>query len=397
MRALCTAALWAALLLFSCTRGSTEASDDAAEPAANSEIREEGSQGTNGAPDEDAADAEPERDPILVRAEPVEVGAIRRKLEVTARVESLDVAEVMPEHNEPVEKVLVEEGDRVEAGEALATLRGRSCELRRDEAEVRKRETYNAWQQAIRNHERNQQLFAEQGSLGASVVSEQTLETSKQAVLSAETAHEAAKVLLERAEFDLNNCTLRSPIAGTVSMRDISVGDRAIPGRIAFQIVDLSAPKAIFYRPQRELALLQRGQKLTATSEALPGRIIPGHIERISPTVDPASGTVKVTAALTPEGERLPTGILVDIVLVLDAHENALLVPKRALLYEGREPYCFVIRNERAVRIECEPGFEDPNRLEVLPSEDGLRAGDLVVVVGADRLSPGDPVELADE
>lgn len=341
------------------------------------------------------AAAAPAKEPVLVRVRPLALGPIDLRLEATANVESLDVVDVMPERAEPVVEVLVEEGDRIAAGQELARLRRDQAELALQEAAVRVAETRLATEQARRDFERNQRLWEEGGSTPR-LIAEQVLETSRQAWDAAKSAEASAAVAHDRAEWDLQRCTLASPIAGTVTSREISVGDMATVGQRAFQIADLSSPKLIFYRPQRELGLLRVGQALSATSEALPGCVVPGEIERVSPVVDAATGTVKVTAALRPEALTIPLGVLMRLVLVLESRPQALLVPKEALLYEGGTTYLFVVRDGVARRVEVLPGFEDPRHLEAAAGSD-LRAGDEVVVVGADRLADGDPVEVAAE
>jgi len=332
----------------------------------------------------------------LVRVAPLEVRDIARRLETTATVESLDVVDVMPERSERVDAVHVEEGDRVEAGAMLASLRDDDARLAVAEAEVAVEQTRNAMEQAQRDHARNERLAESSLSSGRTLVSTSDLEASQQALDAATTSLHSAEVALSRAELALAQCVLRAPIAGTVTARDLSVGDMATVGVRAFQVVDLSRPKVVFYRPQRELPLLQVGQELVAESEALPAVVIRGQIERIAPMVDQATGTVKVVAALDAGETVLPPGVLVEIVLELDRHENALLVPKRALIFEGRMVSCFVVRDGIARRVAIEPGYEDGEVLEAVGATD-LHAGDVVVVVGADRLADGDPVERAAE
>lgn len=336
------------------------------------------------------------KEPVLVRTGPLERRAIERVLETTADVVSLDVVDVFPERTQPVVELLVEEGDQVEPGQVLARLRDDLERLALAEAEVRLREAENAQAKARADHARNEALMARSDSSPTSLISERDFETSKMTLLTAETTRESAAVALDRARFELGQTVIRAPIGGSVGLREISLGDTANPSQRAFQLVDDRRPKAIFYRPQRELAELRVGQTLTATCEALPGVAIQGRIERIAPTVDAASGTVKVTAALAAE-RAIPIGVLARLRLVLDRHDDALLVPKKALLYEADRPYCFVVREERAVRVDLCGGFEEADCLEALPGgEQCLLAEDQVVLVGADRLADGDPVELAE-
>lgn len=342
--------------------------------------------------------------PSLVRVAKVGTGRVEKRLEATANVASLEIVEVIPERVERVVAVLAEEGDVVTEGQILAELRADDARLELAEAEVRVEETEVARDKAKRDHERNLRLLESSTSGGTVLVSESDLENSLQEWNAAKTTCRAAEVAEDRAQLALDRCTLRAPIAGTVTAREISVGDMA-PTTRAFELTDMSAPKVVFYRPQREMVDLAVGQVLTATSEALPGIEISGHIERVAPIVDRSTGTVKVIGALDPGDRLLPTGILVEIKLVLDVHEDAILIPKKALLYEAGDVIsCFVVdlddeegaRGGVVRKVQVFGGFENDTHLELL-ADSGLHAGELVVDVGADRLADGDRVELADE
>lgn len=329
-----------------------------------------------------------------VRVMPLLREDIQLALDAVANVESLDVVDVVPERAEPVHEILVEEGDEVQEGQVLARLRDRIAKLAVREAEVRVLEAENELARAERDHKRNLQLA--EGPDGASLLSDRDLETSLTAKLAAETALESAQVALDQAQVDLDRCTLYSPITGTVTARELSVGDLTQVGTRAFEVTDLAHPRVIFYRPQSEIGRLKVGQKLTATSEAYPGLAIDGVIERVSPVVDSESGTVKVTATLSPlEGIPMPTGLLLRVRLVLDEHPQALLVPKRALIFEQDRVLVYAIRDGKAVEIELVPGFENPEYLEHLG--EGLADDDVVVTVGQDRLEDGEEVEVLPE
>lgn len=345
---------------------------------------------------EDGANPETEEGAPLerVRTNPVERETIELALDAVANVESLDVVDVMAERAEPVLEVLVEEGDLVKKDQILARLRDRVAALAVRDAEVRVREAENEFQRATRDNDRNKQLAVRPD--GTSLLSERDLENSEQAMLSAQTALESAKVARDQAQLDLDRCTLKAPIDGTVTARDISLGDQTVVGQRAFQVTDLAHPRVIFYRPQGDISKLRVGQKLFATSEALPDGGIAGSIERIAPVVDSESGTVKVTAILQPEGnETLPTGLLVRLRLILDSHTDAVLVPKRGVIYEEDRMLVFAVREGKAVQIELKPGFENPTHIEHLG--DDLSEEDVIVTVGQDRLDDGEEVEVLAE
>jgi len=340
------------------------------------------------------APAESELETRLVRIAPVTQGAITRTLEAVANVVSLDTVDIMPERAEMVVEILVEEGDVVLAGQPLARLRNSVASLEFAEAKVRLEEAKTGLESAQKDFKRNQEL-ASGTTAGISLLSERELETSKQTWLTARTTLESGKVALDRAELEFNRCTLTSPIDGTVSARDLSLGDLATVSTRAFQVVDLAHPRIEIHRPQRELAFLRAGLSLVATAEAMPGIEIPGVIERVSPTVDPETGTVKVTARLNPTSGVLPVGILVKLLIELERHDGAFLLPKKALLFEADGQYGFKVVDGKAVRFDLIAGFENTDEIEALP-ETGLGLGDSVVVIGADRLEDGSPVEVID-
>lgn len=369
-------------------------SEDSGEQDTEATSQEDGTSAKDGTDGDSNDPQEMKKEPQLVRIAPLRVGPVERLLEATANVESLDVVDVMPERAEPVIEVLVEEGDIVKTGQVLARLRDSNAKLAVAEAEVRVTETRFAMELAERELSRDQQLVDKPGP--TVIISDRDLETRRQTWEAAKTASQTAEVALQRSQLDLKQCELVAPINGTISVRDISIGDMASVGSRVFQITDLSHPKVIMYRPQRELMDLKVGQRLVAKSEAMPGIAVPGMIERVAPTIDLETGTVKVTAALEPGELRIPAGILVKLELVLDRHEDALLIPKKALFHEGDYVYCFVVRDGKAVRVEIFGGYETDEEIEAGEGTE-LFAADMVVVVGADRLGDGDEVAITEE
>ena len=316
-----------------------------------------------------------------MRAIEVASGTVCNVREATAYVDSLDIVDVMPEKTEPVVELFVEEGDQVKAGQLLAKLRNSQSQLSVNEALVKVSEAQISLSQAQREYDRDNRLVNTEG--GASVLSQRDLETRMQTLETSKTTLQAAEFALDTAELGLKQCDLVSPINGTVTLRDISMGDKASPSARAFQVIDLSAPRVMMNRPQRELRSLRVGQKLSATSEALPGVVINGEIERISPAINLETGTVKVTAKLNPSAQ-LPNGILVRIDLILDSHANATMLDKRALVNEGDYSYAFVIRDGHAFKVEVFQGFTNELSVEI-EERTAINKGELVVIVGAER------------
>jgi membrane fusion protein (multidrug efflux system) len=156
------------------------------------------------------------------------------------------------------------------------------------------------------------------------------------------------------------------------------------------------------YVPEKHLQQLRPGQVARINAPSLGGEGYIGSIMRISPVVDPRSGTVKVTVALGWQPGLRP-GLYVDVDLVTAVHQDALLVPKRALVYDNDRMFVFRLQNDeetkerRAERVMIEPVLTDKAFIEPL---EGLEPGDQVIIAGQAGLKdgvlvslPGDEVE----
>lgn len=382
-----------------------------------------------------------------VRVTPVAVREMARVLETTSKLESEREIQVMPRVSGVVLALEAEEGDVVEQGAVLARLDEVEQNLAVKDSEVALHESQNAldklrlaqreaearvnraqlaYDQAVRDYERNEKLFA--GEKVASALSQSALEASRLArdnadadrtdaelarerakleLAAGETAVERATITLERARVMLSYTRITAPFDGVVAQRGIKVGDAVGPSTKAFVLTDVALLRCAFSRPQEELGLfarvgLENGDgrlTLSATADAFPGRTFQGWIERISPTIEAQSGQFRVTGRLecVQDGGRvrLLPGMLVRLSIVTERHAEALVVPKRALDREGERRYVWIVREGAARRVEVQEGFGHEEWIEVLPVDAAqLAAGTPVVVVGARDLAEGDEVRV---
>ena len=398
--------------------------------------------GPGGGPGQQAAVLK-KREATRVRAEPVVQREMVRTLESTTVVESEKEIKLFPKVAGTVLEVKVEEGDSVVSGGVLAVLDAREAEAKLGEARVALKEAQDndarlaiaereagarvestrlAMEQKAREYERNEKA--------AGVISEQVLdqlrlardtaksdhqtarlalERAQSDITSAATAKEKAQLALQRAELELSYTRISAPFAGVIAQRSVKVGDAVGPGAPVFVLTDAQNLRAVFYRPQRELALFQAPPgaaqglgaiEIGATAEALPGARFRGRIQLVSPSIDAQSGNFRVTVRLEPATEqdaahKLLPGMLVKLSIVTDRHPQALVVPKRALRREGEANLVFVVREGRARRIEVEEGFGGDADVEIVPHGGAaVGAGELVVVVGNRELEDGAEVEL---
>jgi membrane fusion protein (multidrug efflux system) len=143
--------------------------------------------------------------------------------------------------------------------------------------------------------------------------------------------------------------------------------------------------------------------EITVLPDALPGESYVGRLTIVSPTIDAASGSIRLSIDLEQPTARdsrpqLLPGMLVRLHLVVDRHPQALVVRKRALRREGERRFLFVVREGLAQRVEVEEGFEEDLFVEVIPLGDSvLAAGEAVITVGNREIEPGTKVNIEEK
>ena len=276
-----------------------------------------------------------------------------------------------------IRRLLVEEGDNVDAGEPLAVLED-------DEQKIEHQRAVTTRDTRAREYERAEQLHRQ------NLMSEEEYETARR---EAEESRHAAAL----TELILARTVIRSPFAGRIVTRHLDVGATVSDGIAVYDLADVHPLYADVQVPEREVPRLSPGQPVrvlagpdSAGSEA--------EIERIAPAVDPATGTVKVTLAV-PGATGLRPGSFVRVEIVTETHPDALVLPRSALVAEGRRWHIYrvTVEGDRVQQLEVARGFEEGDRVEILETLDGdraLEAGDEVVVVGASALSDGARIEV---
>jgi RND family efflux transporter MFP subunit len=300
---------------------------------------------------------------VPVETAKVTLGAIDAAYRGTATLEAEEEATVVARTTGVIEQILVEEGQRVRAGQPLARLEtGRlKLEVARARAEADK---------ARENFDRNTRIFEK------NLISKEMYDQSRYALDSARAAYDLAKLTLQESE-------IRAPISGMVSARFIKVGNQIQPGSQAFKVTQMDALHAQIYVPERDIHKLAPRQSAAMSVDAWPGRTFKGAILRVNPVVDAGTGTVKVTVAMAQGQPELKPGMFGRVEILYDRRETAVLVPKDAVLTEDAAQSVFVVADSKARRRPIKVGYDNSGFYEVL---DGLKAGDQVVTTGQANL-----------
>ena len=125
--------------------------------------------------------------------------------------------------------------------------------------------------------------------------------------------------------------------------------------------------------------------------DALPGEPIAATVSRVSPVVDPQTGTFKITVEIVDMKRRIKPGMFGRIGVIYDVHEGALQIPRSAIIEDQGTASVFVVEEDRAVRKTIKTGYSNRGMVEVTS---GLQDGEQVVTVGQASLKQDSRVSI---
>jgi membrane fusion protein (multidrug efflux system) len=309
--------------------------------------------------------------PVKVLA--VETGEISEHVLYSATVEAEATIDIYAQASGLVRRILVEEGSKVSEGQVLVELV--DDELKLDESEAKL-----AYQKIDAQLRRKAELY------NRKLLAKEEYEDLRMTV-------EQAKIRWERARLALAYAHVRAPVDGVIAKRLVKIGDRVGQNAKLYEIVNLSRLIAHVHVPGQGMQNLSMGQRALITTDFLPNEKFEGRILRISPVVDPGSGTFKVTLELAASDRRLRPGMFVNAHIVTATHLEAVLVPKRAVVYDDGMPHVFVVTDSMAQKVRFDIGFDDTEHVEVVS---GVEKGDLIVVVVQNGLKDKAKVRIID-
>ena len=320
-------------------------------------------------------DEEKEKPPVPVEVASLKRGDVVAVYSGTATLEADHEATVVAKVAGEVKQLLVEEGDYVKANQILARLDGDRLRLQMQQSRAN-------LQKLEQDYERNVDLF-DKGLISSGAFEGMKFEL------------DALRAQYNLAKLELSYTEIRAPINGVISERFIKVGNNLNVNDQVFRLTDLEPLVAYLHVPEREFNKLKRKQQAQLNVDALSGEMFVGEIARISPTVDPATGTFKATVEVSDETDRLKPGMFGRFNIVYDQHDNVVLLPRSALLDDDRTLSVFVVESgddgDIAKRLEVETGFSQNGRIEITSGLDGTEK---VVVVGHGSAKDGSKLEV---
>lgn len=311
--------------------------------------------------EQDDANGENEEEAVAI---PVEVGApVRGDIVAvysgTAPIEAFAEADVIAKVAGEVREINVEEGDDVKQGQVLARLDGDRLRLELNESEANLRKLQ-------RDYERNVELKDK------SLISSGDFDKIKYDL-------EALEASFNLAKLELDYTQIRAPIDGVVSERFVRLGNTLAVNEPVFRITSFDPLVAYLHVPEREYRHIAKGQPVGIDIDALQGLRVIASVTRISPIVDPQTGTFKITIEISDDQRRIKPGMFGRISIVYDQHVNVLQIPRSAIIEEDGVTTVFVVEDDKAIRKVVQTAYSDRGMIEITS---GLSDKDRVIITG---------------
>jgi len=305
------------------------------------------------------------KDDIVVKAAKPDVRDIEEYVEFSGRLEGVRDVMIFPQIPGTIDRIYVELGDKVPSGKLLVSMN--------DETLKQVRAQYDAAKQTF---ERMKILYND------SLIAPQSYDQAK-------AGFEAARAGYNKI---LENTELRAPFAGIIVGKYYDVDDVYSPGmRGILRLAVTDKLKLPVTLAGKDFGRVREGMLVKVTTEVAPDTVFDGTLKNISPGADPITGLFNAEIALDNSGNELPVGVYVQTKIIVLKHEDAIIIPRSAVITDS---VVFVFDGGKVQRKVIQPGIFRADSVEILS---GITADDIVVYDGALGLRDGAKVVVYKE
>jgi RND family efflux transporter MFP subunit len=263
-----------------------------------------------------------------------------------------------------VVRVMVEEGQFVRKGQAMAEVDGQNV---RNAHEI-SAATLNQAEDAYR---RLKDLY-DKGTLPEIKMVEM------------ETALAKAKAAEAISRKSVDEIVLRAPFDGFVASHNVHVGSNVVPGMTGFKLVKIDRVKVEFDVPEKEIGKVNVGQKVTFMVSALDNQPFSGKIVNRGVTANAISHAYEVKAIAENRNHHLLPGMVCKVRLEDAGGDYTIVVPQQAIQISGQDKFVWTVKDGKAHRQGVTTGDVINEGVVV---ETGLSSGDVIIIEGQNKVS----------
>lgn len=220
--------------------------------------------------------------------------------------------------------------------------------------------------------------------LNNSVIIPRNEESAKGGVTQANASLKQARVALEIASTNLDNCVVRAPISGYITAKNVTMGQMASPGIELFGIKNSDMADVELNVTDSVISKITEDTKAVISVKSAGLKKIKGSVTVVSKAKNDQTGMFTVKVAIPNKDGKIKIGMLADVSLIVDKAKNALAIDNNAIINKNGKNFVYVAKDGKAVKKEVEPGISNGEITEITK---GLKKGDKVITDGKEFLS----------
>lgn len=310
--------------------------------------------------------------PTRVEATAVIQSSLTKSMDVVGSVESGEAVELRSEIVGRIERLAFEDGQHVKAGQLLVKLDSSVQEAELERARA------------------NLNLVASNVSRYGKLM--QSGFVSKMKVEESQAEYSLARANVRLAEANLAKTEIRAPFDSKIGLRRVSPGDYVSPGDKLVNVDKTGEVKVRFTVPEKFLFDLKPGTVVSLGVDAAPDVSEHATVAAIESRVASDSRSIRVQAMASNADGKLYPGQFVTVNLPIRELKGALLVPDQALVPQGGEVFVYRVDGQTAKRVAVKTGLRADSKAQIV---EGLKAGDVVVTAGHQKLQDGAAVQVS--
>ncbi|RLC37132.1 hypothetical protein DRH29_02935 [candidate division Kazan bacterium] len=309
---------------------------------------------------------------VPVKITPVTLGDIDRRLDFVGTLEPWQKAALGSQIPGKVEKIFVEEGDRVDKGDVLVQMSDEQLV----QAQANLASLEKDWQRM--------KCLLEKGTV------------TQQAFDQIDAAYTAAKAGYEMV---LSSTRIDAPFSGIITAKYMEEGEifSLMPGPAGspaiLEIMDLDNMKITIAVPEKDLPVFSPGLKVIISVDAYPGEEFHAEVNRIAPTVNPRTRMGGIELKMRNYRGKLKPGMFARVSVIIKARRGVLIVPTKCILEENGGTYVFLAESGKAQSKPVKIGLQNAKITEII---DGIELGDSIISTGQRVVKPGDSIRIVE-
>ena len=284
----------------------------------------------------------------------------------SSTVQAYAVNNVVPQSGNRIAKVYVEVGDFVSKGQILAEM-----------------DAVGLTQSALKLANDSTELARLRGLFQAGGISQSDFEA-------VELAYKVSKSSYDNL---LENTILRAPMGGVITARNYDSGDMYAMASPIYVVQQITPVKILVGISETDYTRVKKGDVVSITADAIPGRTFEGKVNRLYPTIDPATHTFTAEILVTNADRVLRPGMYARVTVTFAVNESIVIPDSAVIKQQGSgQRSVYLLQPDNTVEsVVVTPGKHFGQEYEIL---DGLKEGDIVVTKGHSALRDGAQVTL---